>query len=402
MPARPTAAPGSSPRCTPALGGELVPVTVDVAGRRARPGRASCSSGTTAYVESAQAVGLPAGPGRAAATPTRTSSRGVGELLAAALDAGARRVVVGLGGSATNDAGAGALVGLARALGLAGHRRTCSARGGGTLGAVTADDLAGLRELRDRLRGVELVVATDVDVPLLGLHGASAGFAAAEGRDARAGAGPRAGARPLRARRHGRPRRRGPPRPARRRAPRVGGVAADGRARRRCGGRAGVRAGAARRPAGARLRCFVADAVRPGRPDRRPRRRRHRRGQVRLAVPARQGRRPRWRRARSPHAVPTVVVAGEVLVGRRELSAAGITAAYAVGENPEQVAAALAAPGADPRGTRRPGSENLVTLSGTSRRARSRTLDGNNLGVRCCCQRLTHQNCCPASTQERP
>ena len=44
------------------------------------------------------------------------------------------------------------------------------------------------------------------------------------------------------------------------------------------------------------------------------------------------------------HAVPTVVVAGEVLVGRRELSAAGITAAYAVGETPEQVAAALAAP----------------------------------------------------------
>ena len=42
--------------------------------------------------------------------------------------------------------------------------------------------------------------------------------------------------------------------------------------------------------------------------------------------------------------MPTVVVAGEVLVGRRELSAAGITAAYAVGENPEQVAAALAAP----------------------------------------------------------
>ena len=44
------------------------------------------------------------------------------------------------------------------------------------------------------------------------------------------------------------------------------------------------------------------------------------------------------------HAVPTVVVAGEVLVGRRELSAAGITAAYAVAETPEQVAAALAHP----------------------------------------------------------
>ena len=50
------------------------------------------------------------------------------------------------------------------------------------------------------------------------------------------------------------------------------------------------------------------------------------------------------------HAVPTVVVAGEVLVGRRELSAAGITAAYAVGETPEQVAAALAGAGAEPGG----------------------------------------------------
>ena len=55
------------------------------------------------------------------------------------------------------------------------------------------------------------------------------------------------------------------------------------------------------------------------------------------------------RRARSPHAVPTVVVAGEVLVGRRELSAAGITAAYAVGETPRAGGRRARRARADPR-----------------------------------------------------
>src|SRR6478735_5476642 len=68
-------------------------------------------AGPTAYVESAQAAGLHLlGPGER--NPARTTTLGVGTLLLAALDAGARRVVVGLGGSGTNDAGAGLLAAL--------------------------------------------------------------------------------------------------------------------------------------------------------------------------------------------------------------------------------------------------------------------------------------------------
>lgn len=106
--------------------------------------------GATAYVESAQACGLHL-LAPAERDPTRTSTYGVGELLTAALDAGATRVVVGLGGSATNDGGAGMIAALG---GLAGW---------------------------PLLPGIELVAATDVDAPLLGLHGASAVFGPQKG-----------------------------------------------------------------------------------------------------------------------------------------------------------------------------------------------------------------------------
>jgi len=322
-----------------ALGGELVPVTV-TSPVGVRVPAVLLLVGTTAYLESAQAVGLPLVPDELR-DPTRTSSRGVGELLAAAVAAGARRVVVGLGGSATNDGGAGALVGLARELGLDGPGDLLDA-GGGSLAAVGPDDLAGLRELRDRLRGVELVVATDVDVPLLGLHGASAGFAPQKGATpeqaqelerslghfahaATAALGDAlrpdllAGTRPASA------------------TSRL--TAAPG-----AGAAGGLGFGLAL--LGGRLvpgSVFVADAVgldaRIGDHD---------------VVVTGEGRFD-WQSLHGKvvsevasralaHAVPTVVVAGEVLVGRRELSAAGITAAYAVAETPEQVAAALADP----------------------------------------------------------
>ena len=67
--------------------------------------------GTTAYLESAQAAGLHL-LAPAERDPTRTTTFGVGELIRAALDLGARRIVVGLGGSGTNDAGAGLLAAL--------------------------------------------------------------------------------------------------------------------------------------------------------------------------------------------------------------------------------------------------------------------------------------------------
>lgn len=130
--------------------------------------------GDTAYVESAQAAGLHLlAPEER--DPTRTSTFGVGELVAAALDLGARRVVVGLGGSGTNDAGAGLLA----ALGVGTRQRL--GIGGLALGAVTVDDLMGIDEARDRFRSVDLVIASDVESPLLGLKGASAVFAGQKG-----------------------------------------------------------------------------------------------------------------------------------------------------------------------------------------------------------------------------
>ncbi|MBX9246699.1 glycerate kinase, partial [Actinotalea ferrariae] len=159
-----------------ALGGELVPVTV--AGPLGDPTPAlvlvvETAAGPTAYVESAQAVGLHLVP-PVRRDPTRTTSVGLGELLAAALDLAPSRVVVGLGGSATNDAGAGVLAGL-------GLAAPVLRAGGGALGETTPADLDGLAELRRRTAGVDLVAAVDVDVPLLGLHGASAGFAEQKG-----------------------------------------------------------------------------------------------------------------------------------------------------------------------------------------------------------------------------
>ena len=146
-----------------ALGGELHAVTVT--GPYGEPTPATvlrCDD--TAYVESAQAVGLHLTPPERR-DPERAHTRGLGELLGEALETGARRIVVGLGGSATNDAGAGLLA----ALGATAD--------GGNLG----DGPAGLADLTavdleavwQRLDGVELVLASDVDNPLLGIAGAT-------------------------------------------------------------------------------------------------------------------------------------------------------------------------------------------------------------------------------------
>ena len=130
----------------------------------------------TAYIESAMACGLHllASEER---DPRRTTSYGVGELVRAALDAGATRVVVGLGGSATNDGGAGLLA----ALGL-----TAVDAGGRPLppGGAALREVVGLvGELDPRLAHVSLVAATDVDSPLLGLRGASAVYGPQKGAD---------------------------------------------------------------------------------------------------------------------------------------------------------------------------------------------------------------------------
>ncbi len=149
--------------------------TLTVEDPLARPVRADLLlSGTTAYVESAQACGLHLlGPQER--DPLRTTTYGVGQLLAAALDAGATRIVVGLGGSATNDGGAGLLA----ALGL---RRLDAAGGQLAPGGLALRELDRLTGTLDaRLADVELVAASDVESPLLGLYGASSVFGPQKG-----------------------------------------------------------------------------------------------------------------------------------------------------------------------------------------------------------------------------
>ncbi|WP_052810203.1 glycerate kinase family protein [Streptomonospora alba] len=132
-------------------------------------------SGATAYIESAQACGLHLVP-QERRDPGATTSRGVGELIAHAVAAGARSVVVGLGGSSTNDGGAGMLAALGAEPGDA------LSGGGAALSRLSAP--VDLSAARDAVRGVALVAATDVDNPLLGLQGASAVFGPQKGADA--------------------------------------------------------------------------------------------------------------------------------------------------------------------------------------------------------------------------
>ncbi len=109
----------------------------------------------TAYIECAQACGLTllGGP-PTVQTALAAHSRGVGELIAAALDAGARRIAVGLGGSSCTDGGQGLV-----------------------------DALGGLDAARARLADVELIAASDVEHPLLGPTGAASVFGPQKGAD---------------------------------------------------------------------------------------------------------------------------------------------------------------------------------------------------------------------------
>lgn len=141
----------------------------------ARYGLIDAEGGTTAVIEMATASGL-ALVTEDRRDPRRTTTHGTGELIRHALDGGARRLLVGIGGSATNDGGAG----MASALGV---RFTDSSGdelplGGGALADLDSVDLSGLD---DRLADAEIIVAGDVDDPLLGDGGASAVYGPQKG-----------------------------------------------------------------------------------------------------------------------------------------------------------------------------------------------------------------------------
>ena len=137
-------------------------------------------SGRGAFVEMAAASGLArlAPDERTPENAARASTRGTGDLVRAALDAGVERVTIGLGGSATTDGGSGLL----RALGA-----SFTARGGGDLpdggGALADIDAIDRSGLDQRLAEVQLVVASDVTNPLLGGRGAAATYGPQKGAD---------------------------------------------------------------------------------------------------------------------------------------------------------------------------------------------------------------------------
>jgi len=138
-----------------------------VAGPLGEPVRAAFGlRGELAVVELAQACGLQLLGGRP--EPLRSTSRGGGELLLAAVAAGAREIVLGVGGVACTDGGTGLLAALGgRFTGAAGD---VLADGGGALVDLAAVDLAAVGAA---IRGVDVVLASDVDNPLLGPQGAA-------------------------------------------------------------------------------------------------------------------------------------------------------------------------------------------------------------------------------------
>ncbi|MDT0305783.1 glycerate kinase [Streptomyces sp. DSM 44917] len=161
-----------------AVAGGFTAREAEVTGPLGVPVRAAFAlRGDVAVVEMAQASGLRLLPAFTYA-PLTATTQGTGELIAAALDAGARRVILGVGGSATTDGGAGMLTALgARLLDADGDP---VAPGGGPLRELAGADLAGLDP---RLAETEFVLAGDVDNPLTGPEGAAAVYGPQKGAD---------------------------------------------------------------------------------------------------------------------------------------------------------------------------------------------------------------------------
>lgn len=159
-----------------ATGGRLVEMEVTgPLGEKRRAPLGLCGDGKTAVVEMAAASGLQLIPPERR-DPMNTTTAGTGDLIRGALDLGATRIIVGIGGSGTNDGGTG----MASALGarfLDGKGKELPP-GGGYLHRLKSIDLSGLDP---RLREVEIVVASDVDNPLLGPEGASRVYAPQKG-----------------------------------------------------------------------------------------------------------------------------------------------------------------------------------------------------------------------------
>lgn len=151
-----------------AMGGERI--KTPVTGPMFEPETATwglLADGQTAVMEMAQASGLPYVPA-AQRDPRQATSLGTGEMIAAALKRGVRKILIGIGGSATNDGGIGMLTALGAAFRDAAGERVPPV--GGALRDVQAADFAGLMP---ELKETAITVICDVTNPLLGKQGAT-------------------------------------------------------------------------------------------------------------------------------------------------------------------------------------------------------------------------------------
>ena len=135
------------------------------------------NGGETAVVEMAACAGLPQAEGRL--NPELATTYGVGQLILDAADKGVKRIIVGLGGSASNDAGCGA----AAATGIAFKNAAGESfiPCGGTLKHIAEIDVSGMDK---RLSGVEIITMCDIDNPMYGENGAAYVFGPQKGADA--------------------------------------------------------------------------------------------------------------------------------------------------------------------------------------------------------------------------
>ncbi|QNL43664.1 glycerate kinase [Oscillibacter hominis] len=160
-----------------ALGGQRVEAPCHGPYMEERTGFFGLLPDGTAVVEMAAAAGLPLTGGRL--HPDQTTTFGVGELIASALEQGAGRLILALGGSATNDGGCGAAAALGvRFLDAAGQEFLPT---GGTLHRLGRIDASGLLP---RLRAIDVVAMCDIDNTLCGPAGASFVFGPQKGADA--------------------------------------------------------------------------------------------------------------------------------------------------------------------------------------------------------------------------
>jgi glycerate kinase len=161
-----------------ALSAGFEEIIVDAVGPTGEPVQAAYAlHGNRAVVELAAVVGLSMLPG-GRLDPLTSSTYGLGLVIADAIRRGAQTIVLGLGGSASTDGGAGMAQALgARLLDADGHDLS---HGGGALQGLARLDL---RALRETLGSSSIIVASDVDNPLLGADGAAAVFGPQKGAD---------------------------------------------------------------------------------------------------------------------------------------------------------------------------------------------------------------------------